>query len=654
MNFSIGISALQASQFGINQVSQNLANANTEGYHRQVLGLQTRRSQYVGNHLLGSGVEIGGVKRVRDQILEAAFTSTISDLKGIEQRLSIETRIESHFLTGEGTIQNSLTGFFDELARLSANPGEKSLRNSVVNQAKGLTYQIQEASSGLVQLKGSVSQQIDIEIEALNKEIAELVDLQNTIRTTQFQATPNSLLDQRDQLINKISEKIDVQRFESVQDSLGLGIAGSSISIGVVAIQFEAVSLPDGSRQIQVIGGDRETKFASGTIATLVDVHNNLVGEYSEKLEIFTQQLIQEVDQAHATGVGLDGPFKILRSSRNPENTTVPLNESGLPFSIENGELYISISDPSGERKLHSVAIDPSVDSLDDLAAKISAIENVQAVIDPQSGQLTVIAQPGYGFDFAGQVESNPDLGSFTGTSVPTISGDYTGAENQAYTITALGSGEIGKTPGLLAQVTDANGQVIKEINIGEGYEAGSEIDLVHGVKVSFAAGDINLDDSIETVLVANPDTANILSALGLNSFFDGKDSTDIEVKQAIVDDPDRLATSVSGDIGDTKNLARLISLRSKNTLGGGRQTFDDFLADTSSEIGFLVQSSISIQESVSELNFRYKSERDSISGVDVNEELVNLTQHQKSYEAAVQVVRTMESMLDELFQLVR
>ena len=335
MNFSIGISALQASQFGINQVSQNLANANTEGYHRQVLGLQTRRSQYVGNHLLGSGVEIGGVKRVRDQILEAAFTSTISDLKGIEQRLSIETRIESHFLTGEGTIQNSLTGFFDELARLSANPGEKSLRNSVVNQAKGLTYQIQEASSGLVQLKGSVSQQIDIEIEALNKEIAELVDLQNTIRTTQFQATPNSLLDQRDQLINKISEKIDVQRFESVQDSLGLGIAGSSISIGVVAIQFEAVSLPDGSRQIQVIGGDRETKFASGTIATLVDVHNNLVGEYSEKLEIFTQQLIQKVDQAHATGVGLDGPFKILRSSRNPENTTVPLNESGLPFSIE-------------------------------------------------------------------------------------------------------------------------------------------------------------------------------------------------------------------------------------------------------------------------------------------------------------------------------
>ena len=378
------------------------------------------------------------------------------------------------------------------------------------------------------------------------------------------------------------------------------------------------------------------------------------MGEYSEKLEIFTQQLIQKVDQAHATGVGLDGPFKILRSSRNPENTTVPLNESGLPFSIENGELYISISDPSGERKLHSVAIDPSVDSLDDLAAKISAIENVQAVIDPQSGQLTVIAQPGYGFDFAGQVESNPDLGSFTGTSVPTISGDYTGAENQAYTITALGSGEIGKTPGLLAQVTDANGQVIKEINIGEGYEAGSEIDLVHGVKVSFAAGDINLDDSIETVLVANPDTANILSALGLNSFFDGKDSTDIEVKQAIVDDPDRLATSVSGDIGDTKNLARLISLRSKNTLGGGRQTFDDFLADTSSEIGFLVQSSISIQESVSELNFRYKSERDSISGVDVNEELVNLTQHQKSYEAAVQVVRTMESMLDELFQLVR
>ena len=54
------------------------------------------------------------------------------------------------------------------------------------------------------------------------------------------------------------------------------------------------------------------------------------------------------------------------------------------------------------------------------------------------------------------------------------------------------------------------------------------------------------------------------------------------------------------------------------------------------------------------DLKFQYASERDSVSGVDVNEELINLTQYQKTYEAAVQVVRSMESMLDELFQMIR
>ena len=112
MNFWIGVSALQASQFGINQVSQNLANANTEGYHRQEVGFQTSRSQFVNGQFVGSGVEVAGVRRIRDQIVERAFTNTISDLTEMDQRLSIETQIETFFMAGDGSVQDSLTGFF--------------------------------------------------------------------------------------------------------------------------------------------------------------------------------------------------------------------------------------------------------------------------------------------------------------------------------------------------------------------------------------------------------------------------------------------------------------------------------------------------------------------------------------------------------------
>ena len=138
MNFEIGLSALRSSQFAVNTISHNLANASTEGFHRQEVGFETRQTQVSGNFPIGSGVEINSVRRIRDQVVESAYTNSISDLSDIGQRLSIETRIESFFLPGEGSLQDSLTGFFDELSRLSANPGETVLRNCVVTQGADL------------------------------------------------------------------------------------------------------------------------------------------------------------------------------------------------------------------------------------------------------------------------------------------------------------------------------------------------------------------------------------------------------------------------------------------------------------------------------------------------------------------------------------
>jgi flagellar hook-associated protein 1 FlgK len=191
-------------------------------------------------------------------------------------------------------------------------------------------------------------------------------------------------------------------------------------------------------------------------------------------------------------------------------------------------------------------------------------------------------------------------------------------------------------------------------LNIGEGYEAGSELNLLDGASVSFGVGSIAAGDSFETPLVAQADSTGFLSATGLNRFFDGDGASNIAVKKSISENPNEIATSRSGEIGDTRNLEGLIGLRNEMLLGDGRLTFEDFLAETNTEIGFRVQSSISIQVNISELNSQYESARDSVSGVDVNEELLNLTRHQKSYEAAIQVVRTIDAMFDELFQIIR
>ena len=85
--------------------------------------------------------------------------------------------------------------------------------------------QTRNISDRLTDLKTNVRQQIDIEVQELNAEIAALVDLQHQIQTSVSNGpnvVPNDLYDQRDQLINSIASKIDVQRQESSQDGFGL------------------------------------------------------------------------------------------------------------------------------------------------------------------------------------------------------------------------------------------------------------------------------------------------------------------------------------------------------------------------------------------------------------------------------------------------
>ncbi len=653
MSLWIGFSALQASQFAINNVSQNLANASTEGYHRQEVGLQTSQSQLIGGQIVGRGVEVSHVSRLRDQIVESALTNSIGDLEAVNQQLNIESTIESILAPGERSIQTVLTGLFDSLARLSANPSENALRDSALNQANNLAEQIQEVSSNLIELRNDVRRQIDTELDLVNQDLRSLVELQNRIEADRINGSPNDLLDQRDRLVNSLAERIDIQRFETRQNQFGLGIAGSSISVGLVPIEFESFTNETGNVEIRIAGTDRTVSFQSGRIAALEESHNSLISEYSNKIDEFAKTLIRSVDQAHAAGVGLDGPFSILKSTRPVSDVNVPLTESSS-FPIDNGELVLSITSPDNEQRTSTISINPDQDSLQDIANKISDLDNIQAVVDPQTNQLTIVAQPGYGFDFTGNLETIPRLTNFSGSSIPKIAGDYQGDTNRVLTVTANGAGEIGKTPGLTATVTNPDGLVVGEINIGEGYEAGTEIALEDGVSLTFDAGSINAADSFDAVLVAQSDSAGVLSALGLNNFFGGTDSSDISVRRDLLDNSARLATSKNGEIGDTGNLADIIRIRDSNIVGDDQLSFDDYLAETNSEIGFRVQSSESFQFALAEINFQYQTDRDSTSGVDINEELLNLTQHQTSYEAAVQVVRTLEAMLDDLFQIIR
>ena len=116
--------------------------------------------------------------------------------------------------------------------------------------------------------------------------------------------------------------------------------------------------------------------------------------------------------------------------------------------------------------------------------------------------------------------------------------------------------------------------------------------------------------------------------------------------------DPDRLATSRSGQPGDASNLQRLIALRDSQPLSGGQATFTEFFNQTLGEIGSEVSSLKQLDETNQLLTNRISDEIQSVSGVDPNEEMVQVLKYQRMFQLAAKYINSVNETLDQLLRL--
>ena len=139
MTFDTGLSALRASQQALQVVSNNISNANTEGFHRRRTQFAAIAPSELTSFRVGTGVTVGSVERIRDQVTEVSLTNAISDLSEVDQALVIGRQIETAFLAGSTSISDEVDQFFAEITRLTAAPDEPSQRAAVVEGAERLT-----------------------------------------------------------------------------------------------------------------------------------------------------------------------------------------------------------------------------------------------------------------------------------------------------------------------------------------------------------------------------------------------------------------------------------------------------------------------------------------------------------------------------------
>jgi len=215
------------------------------------------------------------------------------------------------------------------------------------------------------------------------------------------------------------------------------------------------------------------------------------------------------------------------------------------------------------------------------------------------------------------------------------------------------GAGSVGNDT-LQLEVRDGGGagDVIATLNIGDGYAAGDELDVGNGIKISLSTGDFGAGDNFDVDAFASTDTSGVLAAVGLNTFFSGSSALDIAVCSDIAATPGLVATALGADMTDNANALRLVGLKDEAVSSLDALTPGEFYRRLITNIGQEVSIKQMRQESIGAIVQSLSAQQSEISGVNINDEAVQLLVFEQMFQAMAKYIITIQSSISTIMEL--
>ena len=650
-DMSIGVNGMQVALKMIEVVGNNMANAATEGYHRQEAVIVPLSSGSGQGLQVGGGANVTQLRRQLNDVVEKEILRQQPLLANVSQELDTLQTVESVFndLSSQG-LGASLDAFFNSLTELSGQPSSPTLRDQAVWAADGLAIQFHNISAALTSTETNLGAEASNLADQVNNMTSEIADLNSRIRELYYRGTvDNNLLDRRDQSVSKLSELIDVQVTHQTDGAVNLTVGGTAL---VVRDRASAIALghtPEGDRCLTLaVAASAPLQVEGGRLGAILNLTNHTLPGLQDSLDTLAQEIIRGINEVHVQGLGIAGSFDRLegwRVEKQPLAAWVP--------PLTDGEVQVRITDTAtGETVRHSVAIDPSTDTLDDVAARLDALTGVKAsVID---SRLHLESEPGYHFDFSAALLPRPSSSSLTGAAQPTLSGTYTGAANQTLTFTVAGAGgNVGVTDGLAVRVTNAGGDLITTLNVGSGYAAGDSLEVVDGIRVAFGAGDLRAGETFGVDAIADADTSGFLSGAGLNTFFRGNSAANINIMDDLRESSARLATAATFEGTDNLNTSRMAAVGSTVNAALDDATPGDYFRKMVTGLGQQIALRQGRQDGFNNALQQLSKQRDDASGVDLNEEAARLLACEQLFQSMAKYLVAVDKAQQTLFDII-
>ncbi|HHI79391.1 MAG TPA: flagellar hook-associated protein FlgK [Planctomycetes bacterium] len=417
-----------------------------------------------------------------------------------------------------------------------------------------------------------------------------------------------------------------------------------------ISIDPKSMTLGDLASEISKISHLNASVDPTGRLRILSDSGYGF--DFSKRLDS-NPNSAKTFGSQHATiGGTVSGPFDLSSlpadfqiSVDGGSATTISLTASDfkVPSSVSAKELAAVINSKFSSASLSATAV--VVGNNISITATSSGTTSSLLLTDGTNTPLSTIG-----------LLSGSTVNGRSDTVAVSISGTFAGEENGFYRFVPEGDGDIGVTDGLKVAVYDKEGTKVASLDVGSNYSFGDKLEVGNGVEIAFGPGTISKTngDQIALDTLSDPDTSDLLVGLGLNIFFTGSKASDIGVSERLEGDPDLISAGFTQAAGDSQNLALLANLRTKNfeELSGGG--LENYYADIASDVGFETKKAKELLKSQDALLGFLQTQRESISGVNIDEEMVDLVRFQQAFQASSRFINVVSQMTESLIQLGR
>jgi flagellar hook-associated protein 1 FlgK len=310
--------AMMTQQLGMSVTGHNIANANTPGFSRQRAEVVTTPPVLGLAGLMGTGVTVQGVVRLRDRFLDTQIRSAGESMGRASMEYRVLRQIESVLNEpSDSSLNSAIERFFNSWQDLSTRPEDSVARTSVMQEGELLSNTFRRLSSDLTTYRASMLEELRIKVDRINMLAQEIAGLDATIVGASVSGEQVAdVRDQRDLKLEELSLLAPVSAFEDSRGSITISLGGVVIVSGTSSTPLDVRAAPAATfggssfNQVHLVmqNGDGAVSVTGGEVGGLLSAYNSILPEHLGKLDQLARGLITAVNEVHVAGYGRGTP----------------------------------------------------------------------------------------------------------------------------------------------------------------------------------------------------------------------------------------------------------------------------------------------------------------------------------------------------------